>query len=291
MELDKAQKRYFEKKFFKGKGRVARILDAVLGRAFLCAALCIVFWFLRFGLAGAIIASISATLIWSVLSYAFHQYRYEAFLSRTLEAFRRQCILEKLILLEEDEYRQIAEQVFLRQFPDSTLEPKLGGFYDAQCRLFCCVFPNHPSIPVTSQQILNLYRKRKRLGAKQCAVLSASEFDAAAQEMCNRLDIEMLGQDTLFAAAEDARLSVSQEDIENAIDAEMQTTLTREKVKQTLLSANKSRAYLFCAALLVAWCFLFRFNILYPILASVCVFLAFLPHLRKLTAAHSKTNG
>lgn len=101
------------------------------------------------------------------------------------------------------------------------------------------------------------------------------------------IPVHILGQEAHWSRPPQ---SISDEQVMDALHARMSAQLTREKVKRSFLAENKQRAYLLCALLLIAWSFFIGFNLLYPILAALCVFLSFYSYIsekRKKTTPHA----
>lgn len=275
MTLDKKARSYLIGKFHHGKNCFARILDRVLGCAALTVFLFSVFWSLHLRLISSLILALTASLTLEILWLMVAKYRRERFIAAQLEEIRRECALEKILLLSKGEFRSLSREIFAEETGRSQFQSVLGGLFLPEEKIFCYAFPNHPQNPVGIQQILLLYRKIKRLHAQSALLLSAAPFEEDASAMPERLGIpvHILGQEALLEAVPPQ--SISDEQVMDALHARMSAQLTREKVKRSFLAENKQRAYLLCALLLIAWSFFIGFNLLYPILAALCVFLSF----------------
>ena len=159
--------------------------------------------------------------------------------SRTLEEIRRECALEKILLLSKGEFRSLSREIFAEETGRSQFQSVLGGLFLPEEKIFCYAFPNHPQNPVGIQQILLLYRKIKRLHAQSALLLSAAPFEEDASAMPERLGIpvHILGQEALLEAVPPQ--SISDEQVMDALHARMSAQLTREKVKRCLLYTSR----------------------------------------------------
>ncbi len=277
MKLDRKIQNYLLCKYFKGKNRFARILDAVLGRILLLLALFVVFWLLGAGLLNSLIFSLTAAAAISIGIVMIRRYRQDNFFSAEIERVRKECMLEKLTLLSREDFQKICYSVFKSHTGLASFKRILGGYFNVREKVFCYAFSNHPDNPVGVQQMLLLYRKLKKLNASSAVILSAAAYVEEANAMSGRLgiEIELLGKDEFLQSAGNPKLSVSEDEILTAIQAEMSARVTRDQLKQSFFAKSKQKAYLLCAALLTLWTFVIGFNLIYPIVAAICVLLSF----------------
>jgi len=277
MKLDKSMQAYLKRKYFKGKGRGAQLLDLVFGRLLLFAGLFAFFWLIHAGLANSLIFSLTATIVLSLVVHMARRHRQEKFLQKEMQRVKNECALEKLTLLSREEFQDICLTVFKRHTKLRSFRRVLGGYYHVRRRLFCYAFGNHPENPVGVQQMLLLYRKLKKINAAGALILSAAPYVEEASAMSERLgvDIALLDKEAILRYAQVPSISVSEEEVVGAIRAEMSTQGMRDQLKQAFFAKSKQKAYLLCAALLILWSAATGFNLIYPIVAAICVFLAF----------------
>ena len=179
-------------------------------------------------------------------------------------------------MLPEAEYEAICRQLFAARFPDRTPRSAYRGYYYPEEACFCYAFHNHPKVPVGIRQMMAIYRKLQRLGASACCLLSASSYvdDAAAFSRRLGISFTLLGQKELLSFAAQTLPPVSEAQLHHAIEEEMRHFYAEGGLIHNAVAPNKYRAYLTCAFFLLLWYFLFRFNLLYPIAAVLCLLLA-----------------
>lgn len=278
MQMDKKERQYFLSKFSKGKNALARWLDFALGKAAIFAILFTLLWIFRRSLALSLIVSISATAAWSLVEWAVRRSRFERFVERELHSISRQCTLEKLALADKATQKSFGRAMFLKHLDAAYLTDVLGGFLSDDGAAFCYFFPNHPANPVSVQQMQLLYRRTKKLGVSRCICLSAAEYTDLAAEMAARLGIEKLDRDDLLALALRTDFAPTEADIYTALDAKI--AVNRRRLKRSLFSRDKQRTYAIIAVLMLCWWAVFRFNVVYPIVALLCAVLAAICHFR-----------
>ena len=276
MQFTSRELRYFHHKYRGGKSIPAHILDCTLGAILLWALL---FFALRFFGApwrGALLLGLCLCISLGSFVAILWRYRFQRFLSRELARLRRGVSLESLTLLPEADYEAICRQLFAARFPDRTPRSAYRGYYYPEEACFCYAFHNHPKAPVGIRQMMAIYRKLQRLGASACCLLSASSYvdDAAAFSRRLGISFTLLGQKELLSFAAQTLPPVSEAQLHRAIEEEMRHFYAEGGLIHNAVAPNKYRAYLTCAFFLLLWYFLFRFNLLYPIAAVLCLLLA-----------------
>lgn len=268
---DKNIQKYIRRRFSKGKRALAKIMDAVLGRLAAFVVLFFIFWSLRTGISKAAVLSATIVGIYSCLALAFRQRALERFTRQYLESMADECLFEKLLLQEQSEFREFCRRLFLEYTNARSLEKGFGGFLNREQGIFCFVFRNHPANPVGPQQLQALSRIVRRAQARHVFVLSSSDFDEKARQICLKQSFSILGKDKLLAFAKSCNISASEEEVYNAIKAEMTSSAQRQSLKALFLQSGKRSAYLLCAGILLAWTFIMGFNPIYAATAGVMV--------------------
>lgn len=273
---DKNIQKYIRRKFSKGKRAFAKILDAVLGRIAIFIVVFLIFWSLKAGILKSAVLSATITGIYSCLALAFRQRALGRFTQTYLSHMRDECLFEKLLMQNHTDFRAFCEKLFLEYTNAAVLERCFGGFMDCERSIFCFVFQNHPSNPVSPQQIQTLYRIVERSGAHHVFVLSSSDFEDKARQICLKQNYSMISRDKMLEFAKQSGIEPTEEELLNAIKAEMASEYHKKSLKDSFLQQGKRNSYLICAGILLAWTFIMGFNVIYTATAGVMVTLAIL---------------
>ena len=245
---------------------LARILDRTLFFFFLLIAAFSLFWLLRLGLRRALVLCVTIALLWLAASAVLRARQFSRFIAKRLDTLRRKCALEHCSLLPAEELASVLYPAASSKIGDA--RPFAGGYLSETS--FCMIFPNHPDDPVSVRQIAGLLRRGKALGVAHLYALSLSPLDKPAHALALRYQIEQIDQETIL---QNLPFAVSEEELLHALSAEFEARKL-PSAKRILLQKNKSAAYLLCALMLSVWPLFAGFNVLYPLLACLCLALA-----------------
>lgn len=268
--MSKKMKRYLMKQMT-GRSRTARILDVVLGTAFAFIIFTLVFWQLGTGvyrsmlLAGCTAALIRLCSVWRA------NVKLEKYIDKSISKLRSSLTVERL-LLSADRDRYIAECLRKETGREKLVRCK-GGYSDGE--MFAAALFNYPKQPVSEQQLFETYSMAKRSGASQVCVLCAADFSAGARELAQRKNIKLIEKGAVLSMLKGTALEADEKEALHALEARAKVRLTREQFKKKVLNRGKTKAYALCAALLTGWSFIAGFSIVYPLMASMCVAMAF----------------
>ena len=276
MNLNPKELRYFKHRCYGGKSTSAHLLDCILGSLMLLIFLFFLLRYLGAPIRGA--ALLSLCLCASILLFCtvYRRYRLERFISAELDRLRRTLTLEALVLLPDEEYREICRALFLKRYPTGTPVSVYHGIYFKDNALFCYAFHNHPQIPVGIRQMLSIYRKLQKLNASTCCLITPSTYVDDARAFSERLGVQfcLLGQKELLHHVQASLPTIDAQKLHQALQEEMHQYYAKTNLKHTAFAPNKYRAYLTCAFFLICWYFLFRISPLYPIAAGICCLFA-----------------
>lgn len=281
MEFDKKTLRYFKYKFSRGRNTLAQLLDKIFGSLLGFVVLFCVFWAMHAGLWRSAILSATVVTVFDIFLAALSKYRLGRFILNELWRIRQNYMLERLTMLSGEEFSRICREIFLSHSPGGDPIDTLGGLYFPDARHFCYAFSNHPENPVGVQQMLVLNRKLKKLRAASATVLTAAKYMNETSTMSKRLgaEITLLGRNEFFPEDFDYITPPSEEELQNALQAEISVKPLPGRIKGAFLAPRKTRAYVACAAFLICWYLIAGFGIFYPIAAAVCIALAVLSYL------------
>lgn len=172
---------YLKKRYQKGKSRAAYAIDLVLSRLILFVALFLLFWYLTFHSVVALILSAMVTAIFTIISHTLYIRKFEIFAKEEYAKLRDKYILEQILMLNSRDLNVYVQKLFHLYTRSGSLERLYGGYYDREQGLFCYMLDNHPTNPVSAQQMLTLFRVVKRVSAKKYILLTASRFSDEAR--------------------------------------------------------------------------------------------------------------
>ena len=268
--MSKKIKRYLMKQMT-GRSRAARTLDAVLGTAFAFIIFMLLFWQLGAGVyRSALLAGCAAALI-RVFSVWRSNCKLEKYVDKSISKLRSSLTIEHFLLSSKrDEYivRCLERETGGKSFS------KCGGGY-SDCEMFAAALFNYPKQPVNEQQLFEAYSMAKRSGASEVCVLCAADFSAGARELAQRRNIKLIGKGAVLSILKGTELEANEAEALHALEAQAKVRLTREQFKKKVLNRGKTKAYALCAVLLTGWSFVVGFSIVYPLMASMCVAMAF----------------
>lgn len=268
--MDRKCKRYLLKQMT-GRTSIARIVDAILGSAFIFIALFLILW--QTGvrvIQAAILAACIAALV-RLFIIVRNKNKFEKYVNSSVEKLRRSLTIERLLLSSS---RGIyIKRCLQKATGKESLQKKQGGY--AQSEVYAASLCNYPKQPATEQQLFEIYSKARRAGAASVYVLCTSDFSSGAREFALRKDIKLIEKDVLIEMLKGTSLEASKSEAMDALEAQAKVRLTREQFKQKLLNRSKTKAYALCAVLLTFWSFIVGFSIVYPLMASMCVAMAF----------------
>jgi len=275
--------KYLKIKYHKGKTLVASILDTILSHLILFIVVFLFSWYSFFKLSIALTLALCATAIVGIVVYYLRRRRFEKFAAAEYINLKNKYMLERLLVLNEKDLNTAMLNLFKLYTKSDRFIHKYGGYYDAEEKVFCYMLDNHPTNEVSAQQMLSLFRKLWTIKINRCILLTASTYSVEARAFCSKVNIpcELLCGDTLICLAADLDMIPSEEAILSAIEREIeQHALDLKKIRNTILSRSKSKAYLLCALTLTVWPIFTKFNILYPLLACACIVLSFISYRR-----------
>lgn len=271
--MDKTLKRYLKNEFHHGKNIIARAFDLVFSRIIIFAVIFILLWSMHLGILRSAILALCTTICISMIAVIIRKKRYEKFIEKRFLCAKSEYVLEKLILLDPAPRQAFFLHLFsgyLDKEP-SCFTRSSGGFICEN--VYCRFFTNHPKYPVTVEQMASLCRKLKNMDASSSVLMSAGGYKDDAEAMAIRQSkrIILLGREELISLVGDTDLDPSYEELYEYITSEIaQKAMTRERLKKAFLDVGKGRAFAMCSIILIAWSFIFGFNIIYPIMAVIC---------------------
>lgn len=272
MNFTPKEMRYFKHRYHKGKSVPAHLLDCILGLFMLFLFLLFLLRYLGAALRGAALLSLCLCGSAALFCTVYRRYRLERFLSMELDRLRRTLLLESLTLLPEQDYQEICRELFSQCYPDEAPVSVCGGLYFKKHACFCYAFHNHPQVPVGIRQMMALYRKLQKLGAKECCLITPSAYVDDARAFSERLGIRFrfLGQKELLCHGQETLPPIEEQTLHQALQEEMRKYYAKRSLRHSVFAPNKYRAYLTCALFLLCWYVLFRLSPLYPIAAGIC---------------------
>lgn len=268
--MEKSTLRYLKKQFRKGKGRVAGIADAVLLWIFVFLLVLSAVWGTNAALLEAAILGAAAATAVFILAAALRRHRFERFIDRIMADTALRLTLEKLVLMPAEALEKICVSAFESELGKCAYTPVSGGFL-REDGVFCYAFPNHPDVPVDMRQFFGVVRAGRHAGASSLAFLSASEYSEDVSAFADRINARILGREELLKYAE----KPAEKEVLSVLAEEAKRSRSRSQLKKQFLSKGKTRSYILCALLTMAWPFIFGFNIVYPMMAVFAWGLAF----------------
>lgn len=265
--------RYYKKKMHGGRSVVARTVDFIMFRIFLLIFIFITVLYLSLSTTVALLISIFLTVAISLLIYAINRKKVEKFILSDLKKLKQKCLLEKLTIMNADEYINYINTMLGGTIID--IEQTHDGFYGKSDKNNIYIFQNHPSTECGVSEVLNVYRS---LGSeKNIVIMSLSEFSAEAINMCSILPVKVytVGGKKILDLAEKANMLPDEEEAEqNAVKEMNEAVVTLEEVKNAAFGKTKIKSYIICGIVIMCWPLVSGFRIYYPIIAIACFTLA-----------------
>ena len=257
--MNKECDRYFRRKAAGGRSRAAALIDAVVLRFFLYAALYL--WF-RSTIPDRLYAALFTVVCAGLLSAALMLWRrlnLERFREKEILRLRQQILLERLLLLPEEQLHTVANALFeLEAYDSKTTYPAL--LRQVQ--------------PITPDDLLVHFLCAQAAEKKQMLVLSTAPIPKETRAFSKRLPIRtiVLPPEALCRLAEKTVLgSVSEEELEAYIlHLVKDTRPDRRFLQEQAFFGGRAKTYLFGAVLLLILSFLTNYTLYYRLLSGLC---------------------
>ncbi len=275
--MDTQLRRYIKREFYKGKSLPARLLDSFFFKIMAFLGLFILFFILKTGVVRAIIGAAAITSSAGILKFVYMRTRLSVFSGRRLEKAKKDCMLERLVLLDKKHRRTLYKKILVLASGsgEDGLTPSQGGYIAGDRFMFA--FQNHPKYAVNVEQVCDICRKMRELSLKEMLLVSAGGFDADARAMAIRRSdkCELIEQKELTELLKNTFLYPSDEEATEYLKGEIEEQkLTGKRLREAFLDADKGKAFALLAIVLAVWPLFSGFSIVYPIASAICAALA-----------------
>ena len=258
--MQKDVKRYYREHHQGGRNSLARAIDALVLRAVL--ALGCWLWF-RYHIANQIAAILLTVFTATVCFSALHLWRglrFEKFIQKETERLRDIVLRERLLLLTAEDFQSLCKQL-LPDRPENVL-------------LLC----SQRAAPLDEDAALEAYRMARTKGRTALLIFSLSPCTAKTTLLLSRLPIPATcihAEQILCKAKELPAGKITGDEVDAYILEQQRLNLTRKERTQTQpFSADRSKKYLLCAAILFAVSFVTGYTLYYRLLAGLCLALS-----------------
>ncbi len=274
--MDKKVKRFLKTEFYKGKNAFARCTDMILGKIFALLMLFGAGFVLGLRIYSCAVFAIAATAIFTIVDMLLRRRKFEKFCAAYLQNLGKELLLEKLSILPSEKLRRLFLPAFEKR-ETKKLEGYFGGYYARETFRYYMVISLHPTMPATVEEVRALYSRVAKLGVKSVCMLSLGGFDEQAELFAKKLPIhfELLGKEFAFEVAEICGISVDEKEKNETIIALYEKRKERRiQFKDAFLQEGKTKVYLLGGILLSVWPIMVGYNIIYPIMSSLCFIMA-----------------
>ena len=199
------------------------------------------------------------------------------FTKKRVEKAKNDCILERLILLNDKERFYVDVDMVsngLDISQDDIKTFKKGFIYEDK---YCYVFKNHPKHPVNVEQVSSVCRKMKGYNVKSLFLISASEVEKDARAMALRHSetCKIIEKEQIIDLLDKTDLVPNESEVYEFLLSEIkQNELTKKRLIDAFFDIDKGKAYALLAVVLAVWPLIGDFNIAYPIASTICGCLA-----------------
>ncbi len=277
--MDNKIKMFYKTRMSQGKTRLARILDMVVLHLGLFGIAYVYFLYLSRSVIAALVFAIAVVMLCSFALYLIRRGKLNRFIETQQKLLREKIAMEKLVMMERNSFissmRMVLssngyEPIFCRN--DEILAIKNGGRYMIK------LFQYHPSHSLEAQDILETYLSAKRSGYTKCMIITTSPLSKDAESAMRRiddLDIGTLAMQELYEMAGELGLLPSDEELENAVFAEMEEQRIQwSKVREKAVIPQKAKKYAVCGLIMLLASLITKYATYYYAFALVCFILA-----------------
>lgn len=271
--MDPKLLRFYKKKLYGGRSIAARVSDFIMLRVFLLSFIFIIVLYLSLSTMVALLISIFLTTAISLLFHAMSKKKIEGFITNDLKRLKQKCLLEKLTLMDINDFADYINSLFDGSIED--IEITSGGFRGKSAGGNIYAFQNHPNAECGVSDVLNVYRSFG--DGKNMIIVSLSEFSPDAVSMCSALTVKVdtFGGRRVLEEAEKKNMLPDEEEAQARAVKEMnETAVSLEDARHAALSKTKVKGYIICGIIIMCWPLVTGFRIYYPLIAIVCFVLA-----------------
>lgn len=256
--MQKVINRYYKQRISRGRGSLARIIDAIALRAALLFA-CYV-WFRSMGLVTYVSAflGVIAVGLASIAMKIWRDLKFEKFVVRERKNLAREEARSRLATMREDELSRAVCRILKE---DGTIN---RGYVEVIQRIS----------PVDADDIASVYRAARREGENFASVFSTSGITKDAHELAEKLD----GME--FRLYDESDLSERGGVADDVTDDEIDAAIVRKytarespvkKLKTSVFASSRVKPYVILGVVLLILSFIANGGMYYRIIASACL--------------------
>ncbi len=282
--LDKKIRRYYRQILFGNRNPLARLLDFVALRAIVFVAFLLWFSLQTSHVALSFILSGVATGMVSVALALYKNIRLDRFAQVKRRELSRIFMLEQMVLMSRHAFIKLAASMAHKDgYLVERLHPR-GVLCRDENNDSCILFAlqNHPSDPISAQQLLECYRYVRQNAFGKGILLCTATLSDNATTLLGKLPAQRIGiwdQYKLLSLAEALDMLPNPEDVEKGILEELeQRRMHLKQLKKQAFAVSRVRSYIVCGLVLFFASIVTGQHLYYPLMGAACFFMAFLSY-------------
>lgn len=262
--MDAKEKRtlcaYYKRRFYRGRGVLARAVDFIALRLILFTAFYIWFSFDIESSAAAVLLSSASLAAICVLAELIKSIRLEKFIAKENARIAKKLFSQSLTLMPKAEFMRLVR---------AYISARPGEFAGSGL-----IYLSQTIADVDEEAVLAACRAAKRRGCKSVFIFSAAAAGQSALDIAARCDDIAISFIDAAKLAADAELP-SEDTVREHI---LKQAAWRRRIKRgsmaTALTRGRTARYVIVAAALFALSFFVQYTLYYRMLAGVCISLA-----------------
>ena len=276
MDMENRQLRqYYRQTLYGNRSILARSIDFIALRLVIFAVL-YVFTLMQTAhvLLSAILAAVGMLMATCAIALYIEQKRME---------LSREYLFEKIVLLPRRRFLLLIKQLVRHMGYRVVCEHPLGLLCEAnENSAFILALQKHPEKKVSVQQLLDGYREIQQLGVDECLIIATAPLTDSAHAFLHELQglqCQVLNRQKILDLAQRQGLLPDAKEVEQALLEKLEEKrVSLKKLKREALHASRVKAYVSCGVILFAASFITGQRLYYPLMGSLCFFLAFVAY-------------
>jgi len=274
--MDKDIRLYSKRKMYSDRSALARIVDIVFLRVLILMGTFFILLVNTRNFTASVIVSILITVAVSAALSLWKKRRKKKVLMSEMQRIKRKCLLETLTLKDTDAFIAYANELLSGVRITHIEGAKAFGRYNGNP---ICVLHNHPAQAVGVEMILGVFRRFKKDGRITIVSLAALDENAEAFAAHIPAELNCICGEELLALAEEKGMMPSEQQAQELAREEMRAeALTIEKIRKNATQKAKTKGYVICGVLVMAWPLVTGFRFYHPLIAAACFALAYIAY-------------
>lgn len=276
-------RQYYRQTLYGNRSILARSIDFIALRLVIFAVL-YVFTLMQTAhvLLSAILAAVGMLMATCAIAL-WKSIRLDKYIEQKRMELSREYLSEKIVLLPRRRFLLLIKQLVRHMGYRVVCEHPLGLLCEAnENSAFILALQNHPENKVSVQQLLDSYREIQQLGVDECLIIATAPLTDSAHAFLHELQglqCQVLNRQKILDLAQRQGLLPDAKEVEQALLEKLEEKrVSLKKLKREALHASRVKAYVSCGAILFAASFITGQRLYYPLMGSLCFFLAFVAY-------------